>query len=396
MIIKSLYSRFTGREIIADKGAIFVAILAFLTARPYFVWHTSIPVYALILMLFMLLVHNRLRYSRIGIVFIFAILYLWIALRGPFTFIGALSVFPSFLIFFADESFVRRSFLCYKSIFSITLIPSLIIFILGIVTGFDLSFSQIEPLNSIKDGVYRQYPFLVVYEAVSGFPMLRFNGYYDEPGLLGTISAILLISDNCNMKKLENWVILLSGICSLSLFFFVLIGLYILIFSDVKIKVLILMVGSVIVSLAMSIEYLRDSFFSRFLFENGRLSGDNRTDASYDIWYSSFISSKDIFLGLGGTVASEKNYGGASYKDLIVTYGVIHFILYVLSFLLFYLKVIGKNKYFLICSLMFLCVIYQRPSISDFYYIFLFIGPACTIKFCGNYETKGICTSSSI
>lgn len=380
MILKSLYSRFTGREIIADKGAILVAILAFITARPYFVWHTSIPVYALILMLFMLLVHNRLRKSRIGIVFIFAILYLWIAIRGPFTLIGALSVFPTFLIFFVDETFLQKSFLCYKSIFSVTLIPSLAIFIIAIVFGFDLSFSQIEPLNAIKDGVYRQYPFLVVYEGISGYPMLRFNGYYDEPGLLGTISAILLIADNCNLRKIENWPILLSGVFTLSLFFFVLMGLYILIFSNFKLKLITIAIVSIIVSLAMSIDYLRDSFFSRFIFENGRLSGDTRTNSSYDTWYNSFLASKDVFMGLGGTVASEKNYGGASYKDLIVTYGIIHFVLYVVSFLWFYLSVEGKNKMFLICSLMFLCVIYQRPSISDFYYIYLFVGTACAIK----------------
>lgn len=394
MILRTLYCKFTGREIIVDKAAILLAVLAFLIARPYFVWHTSIPDYALILMLFMLSMHSRLRKSLIGIVLIFAILYLWIAVRGPFTYIGAILVFPTFLIFCTDESFLRKSFLFYKSFFSITLIPSLAIFITTIVSGLDLPYTQIEPFNAIKDGVYRQYPFLVVYERILGYPMLRFNGYYDEPGLIGTISAILLISDNCNMKKWENWPILLSGIFSLSLFFFVLMGLYILIFSSLKYKVLILVVASIAVSMAMSIDYLRESFFSRFIFENGRFSGDSRTDASYDIWYNSFISSKDVFLGLGGTVASEKNYGGASYKDLIVTYGIIHFLLYICSFLFFYLNMVGKNKRFLICSLMFLCVIYQRPSISDFYYIYLFVGAACAIKLSINYDTKSICTSS--
>ena len=372
MILGSLYRKFTGRETINDKDSILFAILAFITARPYFVWHTSIPVYALILMFLMLLMHSKLRRSRVGIVFVFVILYLWISIRGPFTFIGALSVFPTFLIFFTDESFLQKSFLCYKSIFSLTLIPSFVIFITAIISGFDLPFDQIEPLNMIKDGVYRQYPFLVVYEGISGFPLLRFNGYYDEPGLLGTISAILLISDNCNMKKWENWLILLSGIFSLSLFFFVLMGLYIIIFTNFKVKALSLVTVSIVVSFAMSIDYLRENFFSRFLFENGRFSGDSRTSVSYDIWYNSFLYSKDVFWGLGGSIASEKNYGGSSYKDLIVTYGIIHFISYVLGFLWFYIKVIGKNRRFLICFLMLLCVIYQRPSISDFYYIFLF------------------------
>ena len=146
----------------------------------------------------------------------------------------------------------------------------------------------------------------------------------------------------------------------------------------------------------MSIDYLRDSFFSRFIFENGRLSGDTSTNSSYDTWYNSFLASKDVFIGFGGTIESEKNYGGSSYKDLIVTYGIIHFVLYVVSFLWLYLSVIGKNKRFLICSLMFLCVIYQRPSISYFFYIYLFVGTACVIKLYKNYDTQSFCFGPDI
>ena len=53
------------------------------------------------------------------------------------------------------------------------------------------------------------------------------------------------------------------------------------------------------------------------------LSGDNRTSAFFDQWFQKYISTPTSIVGLGGGESLKINYGGASYKDLIVDYGFV-------------------------------------------------------------------------
>lgn len=245
--------------------------------------------------------------------------------------------------------------------------------------GYDLNYTTIEPLNAIKEGWYRVYPFMILYEKFNGYPMIRFHGYYDEPGLVGTISAILLVSDKLNLKNKYNIPILVSGILSLSLFFYVIIILYMLLFSSNRYRLCIAFILLLIVSLYgfLETEY---PFLNRFVFENGKLSGDTRTSDSFETWYNNFVYSTDFWVGLGGNSAQSINRGGASYKDIIVNYGFIFFVFYLFAFLLYILSKSRKKTNNILCIFILICTLYQRPSISDFFYLFLWCGAICNIS----------------
>ena len=358
------------------------ATCAFGLSAPYFLWDLHLNG-ILFLLSTVLVIRNwnlPCDISKIRIYIpVFVLLYLWVAVRSNFTFFGILTVSLFWTLFGAKSDFLSRSFEKYKIIFAITLIPSIIIYILFLL-GYELSYNTVEPINSIKEGFYRIYPFTIIYEGESGFPMLRFHGYYDEPGIVGTISAILLIIDNINLKNKINIPILIAGLLALSLFFYVTILAYLFVFAKLKYKII---GGAIIVFLGIlfiNIVGQDFPFFQRFIVENGKFAGDTRTSSSFEVWYSNFLSSIDVWFGYGGNKAQVINAGGSSYKDLVVNYGVIFFVTYILS----YFSYIGhycKSRYSrLVCVFVFLCTLYQRPAIYDYFYLFLWCGMICSLQ----------------
>lgn len=379
MQIRRLLRQYYVSSVIINSSTLLMAVLVFLLSYPYFIWQTKIASLVLPVAFLFLLGHRRKNHLDILMLVVFFLLYFYAAFRGPFTIMGSITVSFLWILFFADKSFLYSSFCIYKTIFSVSLIPAILCFIV-VVCGVDLPYHDIPSFNTVKDGTYRVYPFFVMYEEIIGFPMLRFNAYYDEPGLLGTISAILLISDKCSLRHKENIPIFIAGFLSLSLFFYVILGMYFFIFASVKKKIVSFMVVMLALVLLSTNEYLKDNFFVRFAISGNKFAGDTRTNISYDVWFQNFIQTHEALWGLGGDFASRKNLGGASYKDLIVTYGFVFFITYILAFMWFFYI---YNKYFLcflVCVFTFVCVLYQRPSVTDFFYVFLFCGLAYTLS----------------
>lgn len=376
-----LLREYYAESVAINASTLLMATFAFLLSYPYFIWHTKIPSLVLPVVFLLLLSHRKKRYSDIITLVVFIILYFYASIRGPFTIWGSITVSLLWIIFIADKFFLYSSFRIYKTFFAATLIPALLCFIIVVICGVGLPYHDIASFNAIKDGTYRAYPFFVMYEETIGFPMLRFNAYYDEPGLVGTISAILLISDRCNLKHKENIPIFLAGIFSLSLFFYVILGVYIFIFASIRKKIITLIVLIIAFYMLSTNEYLKDSFFVRFALNGDKLAGDTRTSVTYDMWFKNFILTPTALWGLGGDFASRKNLGGASYKDLIVTYGLVFYVVYVLSFLRYFYSCNKQFLCFLVSVFTFGCVIYQRPSVTDFFYVFLFCGLACTLSY---------------
>ena len=357
------------------------AACAFGLSAPYFLW--GLPLNGILFILSTILVLRNWNLpndiSKIVIYIpVFFLLYLWVAFRSNFTIIGMLTVSMFWAIFVARSDFLSHSFEKYKTIFAITLIPSILFYVLFLL-GFELSYKTIEPINEIKEGFYRVYPFTIMYEEIPGIPMLRFHAYYDEPGIVGTISAILLIIDNLDLKKKINIPIFIAGLLSLSLFFYVIILMYFFAFAKPKFKIvgglLFLFIGILFVSIVGQ----DFPFFQRFVFENGKFVGDTRTSGPFEVWYSNYISSIDVLHGYGGNKSQIINPGGSSYKDLVVNYGVIFFVSYILSFLA-YIEYHCESRFTrLVCVFVFLCTLYQRPAIYDYFYLFLWCGMICSL-----------------
>lgn len=199
---------------------------------------------------------------------------------------------------------------------------------------------------------------------------------YDEPGVVGTIAGAILMTRQFNFKKWINIPIFIAGILSFSLFFYVIFAIYVILFAKIRYKVITTVLVALAVYLWQENEILERYVFSRLEIENGEWTGDDRTKAHFDYWYKTeFVNSKDFYFGLGRSANTLYNQGGASYKDVIVNYGIIFFVIYMGTFTLFGLYRLKFSKEFFIYFFLLYGVIYQRPFIGSFVYLFIIFIP---------------------
>ena len=154
------------------------------------------------------------------------------------------------------------------------------------------------------------------------------------------------------------------------------IVIYVILFAKIRYKVITTVLVALAVYLWQENEILERYVFSRLEIENGEWTGDDRTKAHFDYWYKTeFVNSKDFYFGLGRSANTLYNQGGASYKDVIVNYGIIFFVIYMGTFTLFGLYRLKFSKEFFIYFFLLYGVIYQRPFIGSFVYLFIIFIP---------------------
>ena len=353
------------------------AVSLFLSTMPYFVWDTPFNILPILLLLCLTFSyrHIKVSYKTLIPVAIIILCYVFISLRGEFNFIGIVTILLISHLFLLDGKFISDVFDTYLFIFSITIIPSLIVYVLVIIFGFELPNNTIEGLNPLKQGAYYQYPFVIIYEEF-GFVIPRFFGYYDEPGVVGTIAAILLSVRNFNLKDKYNIPIFVAGILSLSFFFIIIFAVYTVVFLKLKYKILIFGLVAFLIFYFYLNEFLYEFVFKRFVIKNGTLAGDNRiADIYFDDWYMKFQNSTSYLFGLGSGSNIIHNSGGSSYKDLIINYGIVFYILYTSSFIFLAFQKVKISKQLFIYFLIFFSVLYQRPWIDNMAYVFLLFAP---------------------
>ena len=357
----------------------FLALLLFLQIPPFYIWGSKIVVLTVFFCAILFLTEFEFKKKALACFISLVLLYFYCGYKNEYNIIGLAFLFCIPLLFSAKEKLVMNGLEKFVLIYSVALIPSLIVYLLVNVFGITIPFLVIEPLNALKSYQYFQYPFLVQEDGL--FLILpRFHAYFDEPGVVGTISGLLLALDKFNMKKWVNIPILISGIISFSFVFYCILLVVGFIFLKNKYRIIFVIFLFIILRLFEGIDEFDQYIYSRFLFEDGELIGDNRTIAEFDIWYNNFKETNDYYWGMGQNSSLKYNFGGASYKDLIVDFGIIFFILYCMFFVVLGIVNLGIKKNLLLALFLFVAVIYQRPFITNFFYAFLMYIPFIYLK----------------
>lgn len=290
---------------------------------------------------------------------------------------------PIIVFLLGDNDFKIRTYKYFIKFFALSLIPGIIIFAFNLI-GTDFSHTLIEPLNALKTGYYKCYYGAVVYassvEHYGNILFTRLCAMYDEPGVPGTICGIILMIEKLDIKKnLTNKILLIGGLLSFSLAFYILLLINMLVNKKFKLFVFIIISLTILNFSNFNKQYgLFDKMlFNRVMISDNKLSGDNRTSLTLDYAYEKFMQGDlgTILVGKGqGYVQSHVDGGGSSsYKILIYERGLIFFILYLLLIALLYYKntVNFKNYYILLAIYL---SIYQRPDILILAYIVLIVG----------------------
>ncbi|AEF83600.1 putative membrane protein [Treponema primitia ZAS-2] len=345
---------------------IFVIFL-FFTGQPFYTWNNLLYKYSIVVCS-AIFIFNFAPNKKNGIcISILFYLYLIVSLKNTNMNFGLALAFWS--LFIASPIFLKNTFRKYLILFSIMLIPSIVIYIL-------VYFIRIKIPNIIisipaRDYSYNAFPFLIHPNVVN---VLRFCAYYSEPGQLGTACSILFIANGFTIKRKANIPILIAGLLSLSFAFYLLMFIYIVLFLKVKYKIVILLIISILFLYVFNEnEFVKNYTFRRLEIKNGKLIGDNRTNQFFDYGYNRYKKTNNYFWGIDSKTADYYIFrdGSSSYKNIILRYGFIFFCIYcfMVSFIAF--SYLGFQKTLIAFLLILFGTMYQRPFVEYINYLYL-------------------------
>ena len=363
MIIKQIFKQ--------DKLAVLSALLIFILMKPYFFWANIAQNYYAITVLHIILglcfLRNLKFTNKISIgylVWFLGVIILNVLVRKQNLNVF-ISLLPLVFLPFSKKDFADKVYQSFLDILTVIFSLSLVSYF-GALLGFLHPISIIPPLNSIKSFYYYVYPFLVTDSPV----LLRFFSVFDEPGVVGTICGIILCIQRFNLKDKRSIVILVAGLCSLSLFFIILVTVYFLLYyifvtrSIKKLLVILLCIGAAII-LIKSSPILNEVLGERLIYDTSTrtLQGDNRYgDVTKDVLLN-IIGTKEFWFGIENkTLFLEMVQGTSSILNTIVLNGMLFF----LAFSLFYISYGWATRHtlfsFFLFVFVFLAHIYQRPD----------------------------------
>ncbi len=390
---------------ITNQASWLFSIFAIFSLYPYLLWNNS---YIYKLTFFLVLITTLITISNRGIykenLKCFLLILTWVIYALVPREIDNINFFStgilSILIFslLPDDNKIII-FEKFKTLLCIILALSIIeypLIILGIVS----SIGNIEPFSEIKitrGQFYINYIFNIVLNdqhlSLGGFSFFRFSSIFDEPGLIGSICAILFFTypesknknKNKNKNNIERIILLISIIISFSLggYLLFIIGCFInfaLGKGENKTKKLLLLISISILGLASlsSTEGGRTYITDRIWNDNNITLGENnRVDNNFDkIYYNIYNSPSDLLIGNGKDAHTRTGFDVSSYKGFLYNYGLIGalLIITVLSYIII-IKKASLEAYVILVLL--LVNSFQRPIEFNFYYYFIFLSTIC-------------------
>ena len=372
------------------KLPLVIAILLLLALNPYYTWwlNTS-PLYRILLnitipILFFFSREKKENKTPIALYIIATFLFVFLGLvSGRASIIGSISASICFLyafVFFANKTLLFDVLEQIINILFILLGLAIISWVFYL-TGHNSIMGVIPyPLN--PELTYSVYPFFIISNSFFDYDhVLRFAGPFVEPGFLGTLSALILVTKKFNLKDVRLIVVFIAGLFSLSLAFYIIaafFGLFYLAVEKRKIVptcILLLLMG-VFYSQTKDNEVLSSTIWERIEWDSssGKMTGDNRSNDNVDVYYERIKGTSEFYIGTKNPNWYQDVAGGtsATYKSVICIYGFITVALY----LLYLLQLGWSNKRNLAGFILFAIVLflnfYQRSSFYSLPVLFLY------------------------
>ncbi len=357
-----------------------IAFLFFLSLLPYFVW--SIVPYTdwwLTVPLFLLFCTQTKRIKNSHLLVSFIFISIWAGICGGGNFVGISMMAVSAIIFAVKESFLISIYSRFRLIFVLLLSASLIIYLL-VSFGVSLPYYSVPPppRNTI-DYNYYIYPFYAC-PSVDDWRNLginRFNALFDEPGVVGTISFIILFIEKFNLKKIGNYVLIASGILSFSLFFYIASFIYFtyhlfFIRSNYFYKILTGLVVSFCLLQFAKTEIFEGYIGDRLLWESKAqtISGDDRSSDDLKKHISNIRGTTAYFFGDPESVS--RHQASASIEKQILAYGFITIALFFIFYAIYSHRYLKTSKEWVFFYVVLFAIMYNRPSMFSFSRLYLY------------------------
>lgn len=363
---------------------LYVLIAAFVALESSFAYYSfyvfpgaGLLFYGLYIMIYLGYINKRQLYSRnVRSGIIFFSFYLGIYIISIFhgflpVNVGWLTLIYGVSFLFCDDEIQYRVYRLFIKFLSILLFISLIEFLLYNFIGV----SYIDATIQRGDRTYHHLLFNVFeYNEMALMP--RFQSILDEPGMVGTYSALILC---CIWGKsgylFEKIVLFMSGVLSFSLAFYIIILIVVLFSTGIKIKYCLLAIIILIAIYIILKDFIDALVLSRFYREDVF----SRTAYRFDLAFENAWKNGRLWFGNGALshkLVTEIGDGNAGIKVWIYQYGIIGLLFIVALYTSIFIKKFKKYAKLNITGLTFLLVFwlsfYQRSDIEFPYYIVMF------------------------
>lgn len=374
-----ILSKDCSRDNLTSWGLAFIVLLQ---NPPWFLFNYGLVIgYLLAFVLFCYAsILNRDRFllqglglSRLPILYISILCLLVIPLLYGLK-ISTIFIFITYVLLFKLKiSDLKRSLDIITNIVAIIILLSLPLWLFHVFI-FELpSFGTLD-ISEMKGSHYvfdNHFLFLIY----NGFDYFRFYSVFDEPGVLGTLSAFILFGNKYDMRKWQNIVIFLGGVFTYSLAFYILflIG-YFYFASSSLCKLLKSLLALILISSIVFFLLKDDVSFTLSIIERlqnfGLESIDNRTGDEINEHLDAMYKSPVIVFGEGPYFLKQhSDTVGASYKLFIIEYGLMG----LLSLFLMYFSLVRiRTKDTIFCLILFVLSFFQRPYAFTSWQLVLF------------------------
>lgn len=211
------------------------------------------------------------------------------------------------------------------------------------------------------------------------YGITRLCGLVNEPGYLGTLIGLFLVSDKYRLLKKDNIVLFIAGLCTLSTAFFLITFVYlIIIYLRTPRRLAIFLIFAVpllyyLLFIGTGNEVIDAMLMGRF---NSDIAG-TRTSDGFDIAYKHLEESGEIIWGYGNGYLQTHELDSSSYKCVIIEYGIAGFLVMYVPLFIYSLMKAKRIFFALILVFCFFINIYQRPHVfNPAYFLVLFGGIA--------------------
>ena len=296
-------------------------------------------------------------------------------------------MFYPMLVLLCDKKNVYKILKIVRFVFSIVLIPSIILHIVFTLIGFPLSFLFVVEGNSF----YTFYNYIILLKNISADgESIRYTGFFLEPGYLATLCSFLLYVFKYDLKNKYNCVLFIALILSFSLAGYVatLFGWLFVLYSKGKNVIRLFYFFLLLYLLFLSFKgynagdnYINKYIYSRLEYDKDKgIKGNNRNSELADFYFYKMCEDGSILLGKGASGVKKTNGGGADsgdytnqirgagFKVYCIVNGCISAVCYMLFYLL--LAIDGKKygrKYRLLFFVLIVMIFMQAsyPSSSS-------------------------------
>lgn len=354
-----------------EKVGIVLAFLVFVACWPFFFWqYERAYVFSCLLIFFVSIFNIDVETkNRRWTIFYFVLIYFLLGFcRGtsawPIYF--AYALIPCLKIDVLSSTYRSFRFLIII-VFSLSLVNLLLL-----LFGVSLPSQNIEPLNTLKPYGYIQYPFIIFPMTAEDGAFSRFCSVFDEPGVVGTLAGMILCVEKYSMHKIGNIILLIAGLLSMSLYFFVISFLFVLLQTKTKKIFILCVIGFCVYILTSNIDFFNDYLWNRLVMtDDGKFQGDNRNSTEFLRLFNNSFNDIRIILGYGSDYV--KNYQeSASIQLFILRDGILFVLLFLIGYINLAFKYIKPRSRLLFFLIFLVGTLYQRPGFCNPEFLLLF------------------------